>query len=87
MFGQQLCVIGSLHQLGDWTEFLGKMHWTNSHVWKFKMVCQMNQSFEYKYIILNQDKVTQKWESGENRVMDLSENIEKRLSVNETFRK
>ena len=51
------------------------------------MVCQMNQSFEYKYIILNQDKVTQKWESGENRVMDLSENIEKRLSVNETFRK
>ena len=78
--GQQLCLVGDLIELGNWTEFKAKMSWNDGHVWKFRFVCPSNVSFQYKYVVLN-NNLPEKWESGANRIMDLNDIDNNKVTV------
>ena len=73
-FGQQLCVIGDVPELGSWKNLVGKMHWSKDHMWKLNVKVANVSEVNYKFIILNQNQ-SQKWESGENRTVDLTDKL------------
>lgn len=64
--GQELGVIGSFDELGNWNQDKAlKMNWTEGNIWT-KEVPFKGGDFEFKYIFIVNNKV-QKWEDGNNR--------------------
>lgn len=69
-FGQYLCVVGSIKQLGMWKEYVYDLAWTPGHVWVSKEpIVSQDDQFQYKYVLMKDGKV-EKWERGVNRIAD-----------------
>jgi hypothetical protein len=52
-YGQSICVVGSIDQLGNWKDVKSNMRWTEGHVWESDTPITSNQLvFSYKYVIL-----------------------------------
>ena len=70
-FGQSLCVVGSIPELGSWREYKCHMQWTEGHVWVTKNPLVTSKSyFSYKYVLFQESKV-KRWEKGIDRIADL----------------
>ena len=70
--GQSLYVMGSIPELGSWTEFACPMTWTDGHVWVTNDLTVRSQAiFQYKYVI-KQEQGETIWESGLDRLADLT---------------
>lgn len=73
--GEKLCVVGSIHTLGNWTEFKCHLTWTNDHVWtsvKPVLISEQEDIFQYKYVVLHEnDHRLLDFEKGLDRVADL----------------
>jgi hypothetical protein len=51
-FGQNMCVVGSTPELGNWMNFIN-LKWTEGHVWvSEKPIVTENPVFKYKYLLL-----------------------------------
>lgn len=71
-FGEYLCVVGDIEELGKWKEFTCQLQWTEGHYWVTPRPIRVRrQFFQYKYLVLHQSDVPKVWESGFNRVVDL----------------
>ena len=69
-FGQEMVILGSIDQLGNWNDLSkGKMKWSDGHVWRLKIKAYQ-PVFTYKYVVLNSDG-SKRWEQGFNRLADL----------------
>ena len=69
-YGQNMCVVGSTPELGEWKKFIG-LKWTEGHVWVTERPMLIeNPIFKYKYVLLENGDPKQ-WESSEDRVADL----------------
>jgi len=64
-YGQNLYLIGSTPELGNWKEFKQKMKWTEDHIWTTTITISDNY-FEYKYAVKGSNNVL--WEQGPNRI-------------------
>jgi hypothetical protein len=52
--GENLCVLGSIPELGMWKEFKCKMVWTEGHVWRtVNPLITSEPAFRYKYALLD----------------------------------
>lgn len=70
-YGQHLCVVGSIAQLGKWKEYTYDLVWTAGHVWVSKTpILVSTPLFQYKYVLMKDGQV-ERWERGVNRVADL----------------
>lgn len=81
--GQQLALLGSLPQLGEWMpERAMRMTRGGTHEWCLSLSATGLQfPFEYKYVVVNEDNgELLAWEGGENRVSPKVEKL-----VPETF--
>lgn len=77
-FGQYLCVVGSINQLGMWKEYVYDLAWTPGHVWVSKQpIVTDDDMFQYKYVLMKDGKV-EKWERGINRIADLKALVKSR---------
>lgn len=50
-FGQSLCIVGNIEELGAWKQFKAAMKWTEGHVWKYTLTTT-RPYFQYKYVVL-----------------------------------
>ena len=51
-YGQNMCVVGSTPELGEWKKFIG-LKWTEGHVWVTERPMLIeNPIFKYKYVLL-----------------------------------
>lgn len=72
IIGQSLFVMGSIPELGNWTEFVCPMTWTEGHIWVTKdLVVHSQPIFQYKYVIKQEHGETI-WEGGMDRIADLT---------------
>ena len=72
-FGEYLAVTGDIEQLGNWKEFTCKLKWNEGHIWTTEEPIETDLDFfQYKYVVLHQNDVPKKWESGFNRIADLN---------------
>lgn len=87
-FGDELAVLGSINELGNWNQSGAlRLKWNNGHVWKeaIEYKSEFVVFIEYKYIFLKDGKVKQ-WEDGNNRKFiwkDIKEQFEPLLKKNE----
>jgi protein-tyrosine phosphatase len=85
-YGQNVYVMGSLSELGNWKEYRAKLKWTEGHIWTCALSLPQ-QPFEYKYVVYNQRANSMVWESGRNRQCDLQSHTTITLNdVWESFR-
>lgn len=72
-FGQTLCCLGSLEELGVWKEFKHLMKWTEGHNWVSISPLVTNAFFfQYKYAILEKESTELvEWEKGVDKIADL----------------
>ena len=68
--GEQLCIVGDLDEMGQWSNFKCKMKWTEGHIWVLDGLIVKKPYFLYKYVVLQNDQPS-KWEQGDNRIADL----------------
>lgn len=69
--GESIAVVGNLGELGKWKEYKCHLIWTEGHIWRSAQPIVVRESyFEYKYVLLENDKVVA-WEEGVNRIADL----------------
>ena len=69
--GESIAVVGNLEELGEWKEYKCHLVWTEGHIWRSVQPIVVRESyFEYKYVLLENDKVVS-WEEGVNRIADL----------------
>ena len=67
IMGQELGVIGSLNDIGNWDQNKAqKLRWTDGNVWIKDINYQNNTDFEFKFIFIESGKV-KTWEDGNNR--------------------
>ena len=81
--GQELCIIGSINELGNWNQdkVVKMEYYKEVNIWKKELIIDSNKDFEYKFIILTNGKI-KKWENGNNRIFKFSDSkklIEKNL--------
>ena len=80
--GQDLCVFGSIPELGNWNkdrkveEIKSNMCWTEGHIWQLDVPIKTNRPFfTYKYYLI--DKINESkdagWEKGIDRIADVRE--------------
>ena len=82
-FGQSVCIVGSIPELGNWQEFRCFMKWTEGHVWTLQTpITSFVPYFQYKYVIMEGDQDL-KWENGINRIADLDMLAESTLQTKE----
>ncbi|MFR9165276.1 MAG: 4-alpha-glucanotransferase [Dysgonomonas sp.] len=76
LWGQNICICGSLKQLGDWDESLAlELHCTDISKWGVSLEIDDNaESFEYYYFVKENDKTVRK-ETGETRRIPLKEKL------------
>ncbi len=70
--GENLCVLGSIPELGNWKVFKCRMVWTKGHVWKtINPIITREHGFEYKYALLegenDEEQTLKAWEHGIDR--------------------
>ena len=72
-FGQSLCVLGSIPELGEWKYFKHHMQWTEGNVWISKEpLMTSSYYFSYKYATLDENcSQLIGWERGVDRIADL----------------
>lgn len=72
-FGESICILGSIPELGTWKEFRMHMKWTDGHIWVTeKPLVTNNYYFQYKYVLLDAEKTKLiAWERGVDRIADL----------------
>ena len=71
-FGESLCVVGSIPELGEWKHFKAHLTWSPGHTWVMKAPLVTNTPiFNYKYLVLKDKKGVSRWEKCTNRVADL----------------
>lgn len=69
--GESIAVVGNLEELGKWKEYKCHLIWTEGHIWRSAKPIVVRESyFEYKYVLLEDEKVVA-WEEGVNRIADL----------------
>ena len=68
--GENVCLVGSLPELGNWQDFKALMTWTKGDKWQYTLEIEKGTAFEYKYAVLRDHRVLY-WEHGENRIIDL----------------
>ena len=78
IMGQELGVIGSLNDIGNWDQNKAqKLRWTDGNVWIKDINYQNNTDFEFKFIFIESGKV-KTWEDGNNRAFKFND-IKSRL--------
>ena len=78
IMGQELGVIGSLNDIGNWDQNKAqKLRWTEGNVWIKDIMYQNNTDFEFKFIFIESGKV-KTWEDGNNRAFKFND-IKSRL--------
>lgn len=72
-FGETLCVLGSLPELGKWTEFKHHLQWTDGHIWEsVTPLITHSYYFQYKYALLDKNGTELiNWEKGIDRLADM----------------
>ena len=73
IYGEEMGVIGSIPQLGNWSEYkLLKLKWSSGNTWSGTILFEPNiVDFEFKFVVMENKKVV-KWEEGENNKFILS---------------
>jgi len=70
-YGQYVCVIGSIPELGNWQQYICPMMWTEGHIWVLQQpIVTTKPHFLYKYALMEDDNLV-KIESGVSRIADL----------------
>jgi hypothetical protein len=72
--GEDLHVLGSIPELGNWKEVKCPLKWTEGHVWVCeKPVIISNPIFRYKYVLNTETSkgISGQWEAGIDRLVDL----------------
>ena len=72
-FGEDLAIIGSIKELGNWQiDKALKMGWNNLNIWKGTLYLDKNNilEFEYKFVVTSGNYV-KRWEDGFNRKFDI----------------
>ena len=72
-FGEDISVIGSIYELGNWESNRAlKMSWNDGNIWKGELYSGSNNisEFEYKFILVCGGQI-KKWEEGSNRKFNL----------------
>ena len=71
--GEDLAVIGSINELGNWqTNRALKMGWNSGNIWKTELYLNDNNIFDFEYkFILTCGGYVKKWEDGNNRKFNL----------------
>ena len=78
IMGQELGVIGSLNDIGNWDQNKAqKLRWTDGNIWIKDINYQNNIDFEFKFIFIESGKV-KTWEDGNNRAFKFND-IKSRL--------
>ena len=73
--GEDLAVIGSINELGNWEPYRAlKMNWNDGNIWKTVLYLRDMDilDFEYKFIVTCGGYV-KRWEDGNNRKMNLDQ--------------
>jgi hypothetical protein len=66
-YGQNLYILGSVPELGNWKKTVAKMKWTTGHVWRLEIKFSGDtRHFEYKFVIGENDLL--QWETCHNRL-------------------
>lgn len=70
--GQSIAVLGSIPELGNWTEVKVNMKWTTGHEWVMEQPVRIRSAvyFKYKYVLIEEGKLVL-WERGIDRLIDL----------------
>ena len=67
-FGEEVCVVGALPDLGDWKGHKHMLKWTEGHIWvSVKPLITNQRYFCYKYRVLVEHEVRH-WEDGIDRI-------------------
>ena len=67
-FGEELCVVGDIADLGNWKGHKHMLKWTEGHIWVSEKPLITNQRhFCYKYRVLEDNEVRH-WEDGIDRI-------------------
>lgn len=67
-FGEEVCVFGSIPELGGWKEHKYMLKWTEGHIWvSDKPLVTKARHFFYKYRVIMEKELTE-WESGIDRI-------------------
>ena len=80
--GEDLAVIGSINELGNWKPYNAlKMGWNEGNIWKTELFINDKTilDFEYKFILICGGSV-KRWEEGYNRKFNFSE-IKKLIEI------
>ena len=80
--GQELSIIGSLKELGNWNQdkALKMEYYKEENIWQKELILTKKKDFEYKFIILS-NGIVRKWEDGNNRIFKYNY-IKKILEMN-----
>ena len=72
-FGEDLAVIGSIKELGNWQIVRAlKMGWNDNNIWKGTLYLDRKNIFEFEYkFIVTSGNYVKRWEDGFNRKFDL----------------
>jgi len=72
-FGESICILGSIPELGMWKDFKCHMRWTDGHIWVTEKPLVTNRYFfQYKYVLLDKERSNLiAWERGVDRIADL----------------
>ena len=72
-FGEDLAVIGSIKELGNWQiDRALKIGWNDNNIWKGTLYLDRKNIFEFEYkFIVTSGNYVKRWEDGFNRKFDL----------------
>lgn len=72
-FGETICVLGSIPELGKWKEYKHHLKWTDGHIWESIVPLSTHSFyFQYKYALLDKNGTELiNWEKGVDRLADL----------------
>ena len=71
--GEDIYIVGSIPELGEWKERKCKMTWTDGHTWILdEPIITTAPFFRYKYVCARKDNKNEfRWETGVDRIADL----------------
>ena len=72
-FGESICVLGSIPELGKWKEYKHHLKWTEGNIWEsVSPLTTHSFFFQYKYALLDKNATELiNWEKGIDRLADL----------------
>ena len=67
--GQNIYILGSINELGNWKENKFKLKWHPGHIWKGTLVLDESiNSITYKFVCVSNDLSYKRWEKGPDRI-------------------